>query len=60
MVCKIKKNGRTNVSHDKGAGRPSMAITEDNIERARDMVLLDRRLTIEEVAHVLQISYGSA
>ena len=36
-----------------------MAITEDNIERARDMVLLDRRVTIEEVAHVLQISHGS-
>ena len=34
-------NGRTNVTHDKGAGRPSTAITEDNIERARDMVLLD-------------------
>ena len=24
------------------------------------MVLLDRRVTIDEVAHVLQISYGSA
>ena len=35
------KNGRTNVTHDKGAGRPSTAITEDNIERAHDMVLLD-------------------
>ena len=31
-----------------------MAVTEDNIERACDMVLLD------EVAHVLQISHGSA
>ena len=36
------KNGRTNVTHDKGAGRPSMAITEDGIELAGDMVLLDR------------------
>ena len=35
------KNGRTNVTLGKGTGRPSTAITEDNIERARDMVLLD-------------------
>ena len=46
--------------HDKGARRPSLAITEENIEHARDMVPLDRRVTIDEVAHVLQISYGSA
>ena len=54
------KNGRTNVTHDKGDGRSSMAITEDNIERARDMFLIDRRVTIDEVAHVLQINHGSA
>ena len=54
------KNGRTNVTHDKGAGRPSTATTEGNIERARNVILLDRRMTINEVAHVLQISYGSA
>ena len=36
------KNGRTNVTHDKGAGRLSMIITEDNIKCAHDMVLLDR------------------
>ena len=34
-------------------------ITEGNIERVRDMVLLDRRVIIDEVAHVLQISHGS-
>ena len=58
MDWKIK-NGRTIVTHDKGAGRPSTAITENNIERARDMVLLDKRVSIDEVAHVLQISHGS-
>jgi hypothetical protein len=42
-----------NVTH-KGAERPSTATT-DNIERVRDMVLLDRRLTIDEVANRLQI-----
>ena len=33
------KNGRTNVTHDKA--RPSTAITEDNIGRASDMVMID-------------------
>jgi transposase len=33
------KNGRTSVTHEEGAGRPSTAITDDNIERVRDMVL---------------------
>ena len=47
--------------HDKGSGWPATAITEDNIdERARDMVLLDRRVTVDEVAHVLLISHGLA
>ena len=50
----------TKYTHDKGVGRPSTAITEDNIECASDMVLLDRRVTIDEVAHVLQINHGSA
>ena len=54
------KNCRTNVKHDKGAGLSSTVITEGNIERARDMLLLDKRVTIDEMAHVLQISHGSA
>ncbi|PNF22874.1 hypothetical protein B7P43_G14964, partial [Cryptotermes secundus] len=54
------KNGRTSVMHEEGAGRPSTATNEDNIERARDMVLLDRQVTIDEVANRLQISHGSA
>jgi len=37
-----------------------MAATNDNIERIRDMVLLDRRPTIDKVANCLQISHGSA
>ena len=37
-----------------------MAITEDNIECARNVVLLDRQVTTDEVADVLQISHGSA
>ena len=47
-------------SNGKGARRLSTAITEDNIERACVVVLLGRRLTIDEVAHVLHISHGWA
>ena len=53
------KNGHTNVTHE-GAGRPSTATSDDNIEHVHDMVLLDRQLTIDEVANCLQISHGSA
>jgi transposase len=53
------KNGRTSFTHD-GAGRPSTTTTDDNFEGVRDMVLLDRRPTIDEVANRLQISHGSA
>jgi hypothetical protein len=53
------KNGHTSVTHE-GAGRPPNATTDDNNERVCDTVLLDRLLTIDEVANCLQISHGSA
>ena len=46
------KIGRTNVTRDKGVGRPSTGITQDNIECVREMVLLDRPMTSDEVAHI--------
>ena len=53
------KNGRTSVTHEELAGCPS-ASTTDNTERLRYLVLLDRRLTIDEVPNRLQNSHGSA
>ena len=41
------KNGRTNFKHDRGVGRPSTSINEDNSERARGMVLLDEWLLMK-------------
>jgi hypothetical protein len=35
------KNSRTSVTREEEAGRPSMATTDDNVDRARYMVLLD-------------------
>ena len=48
------KNVRTSVMHEEGAGRPSTATT-DSTERVRDMVQLDRRLTVDGGANRLQI-----
>jgi hypothetical protein len=44
------KNGGTSVTHEEGARRPSTATNEEKVEHACDMVLLDRRVTIDEVA----------
>jgi hypothetical protein len=48
------KNGPTSIMHEGGAGCPSTATTDNNIERVRDMVLSDR-LIIDEVANHQQI-----
>ena len=54
------KNGRTNMTHDEGAGRPSTSTIDEKIQQAREMVLANRRVAIDEVACSLQISHGSA
>lgn len=54
------KDGRSSVTQKEGAGRPSTSATENNIERVREMVLSDRRVTVDEVARDLEISHGSA
>jgi hypothetical protein len=54
MKRKIKQ-GSHNVTHEEGAARQSTATTDDYIERLRDVVLLDRRLTVDEEANRLQI-----
>jgi hypothetical protein len=54
MDRKIQK-GSHNVTHEERAGRPPTA-TIDNIERVRDVILLDRRLTVDGVANRLQIT----
>ena len=54
------KTGRTSVKHAEGAGRPSTSTSEEKIEQAQQMILANRRITIDEVAQSLQISFGSA
>jgi hypothetical protein len=51
------KTGRTSVKLEEGAGCPSMSITDANTV-VRDVMLQNRRVTVNEVAHQLQISHG--
>ena len=53
-------SGRTNVPHEEGAGRPSTSTTDEKIQQAREMVLANRRVAIDEIACSLQISHDFA
>jgi transposase len=54
------KNGSTSVKHGEGTGHQSTSITGADMERVYGMILQNRRVTVDEVAHQLQISCGSA
>jgi transposase len=54
------KNGCTSIKHEEGARRLSTFITDANMEQVCDMILQNRQVTTDEVAHQLQISHGSA
>ncbi|UYV70028.1 hypothetical protein LAZ67_7001531 [Cordylochernes scorpioides] len=45
---------------DKGTRSPVYPTNVESIERTRDLILLDRRVTINKVEHCQQISHGSA
>ena len=62
-VCKLIdrfKNGRTSITHEEGARRPSTSTADAKTEQVCDTILQNRRVAIDEVAHRLQISRGSA
>jgi len=54
------KNGRTSIKHGEGTGRQFTSITDADAERVYGMILQNRRVTVDEVAHQLQIICGSA
>ena len=54
------KNGRRNVNHEEGTGRQSTSITDADMERVYGMILQNILVTVDEVAHQLQINRGSA
>ena len=54
------KRGRTSLEDDPRQGRPKSASTPEMIAKIQDMVLEDRRLTVDEIADTVNISHGTA
>ncbi|XP_067131011.1 protein GVQW3-like [Centruroides vittatus] len=50
------KSGRESVEDDPRSGRPSTAVTEENIDKVHDLVLADYRLKTCEIAETTGIS----
>ena len=53
------QDGREDVEDDERPGRPSTLKTDENVEKGKEMVMNDRRITIREVADDVGISIGS-
>lgn len=58
--CNTFKNGRTDINDDYRAGRPSTATTIDNVVRVNEIKQSNRRVTVDEIAETIGISFGSA
>ena len=52
------KRGRQSTEDEHRTGRPIEACTDENVELVQDMVLKDRRLTIQYLAECLKLSTG--
>ena len=55
--CKRFKEGRENVEDDRRSGRPSTSRNEANVERVKQMVRDDRRLTVRQIADELGMNH---
>ena len=53
------KDGREDINNDARPGRPSMSITNENLETVKKIILHNRRITVREVAGHVGISFGS-
>lgn len=57
--CKRFKEGREDVEDDPRSGRPSTSRNEANVERVKQMVRDDRRLTVRQIADELGMNHNS-
>lgn len=53
------QEGREDVEDDERPGRPSTSISDENVEKVKEIIMNDRRITIREVAEDVGISIGS-
>ncbi|XP_011867391.1 PREDICTED: putative uncharacterized protein FLJ37770, partial [Vollenhovia emeryi] len=54
------KDGRTSAESEQRCGRPQTARSVANVERVRNLVMADRRLTVREIAEEVGVSKDSA
>ena len=54
------KEGQDDLKDDSREGRPSTSTSHENIKAVQELVEKDRRITIDEIATILEISHGSA
>ncbi|PNF37365.1 hypothetical protein B7P43_G17725, partial [Cryptotermes secundus] len=53
------KNGQTSTDDDDRSGRTSTGTTPENVVKVRDLILQDRRVTIQDLCNTLGLSYGT-
>ena len=53
------REGRETLEDDPRSGRPATAITEENVEKTKQIVLDNRRITVRELEEELGISHVS-
>ena len=51
--------GRRSIQDEPRSGRPSTATTEENIETVEKLIMEDRRITLDMIAHIMGISHGT-
>ena len=54
------KEGRTSIIEESRQGRPSEVNTPEKQQAINDLILAERRITVEEIAQQLDISTGAA
>lgn len=54
------KEGRERVEDEERAARPSASTDEQHVNKIKELLLEDRRLTCREIADIVGISNGSA
>ncbi|KAG5324780.1 GVQW3 protein, partial [Acromyrmex heyeri] len=50
------RGGRNSTTDEVRSGRPSDAVTEDNVKKIHEMVLADRKVKVRELADATKIS----
>ena len=57
--CKQFKCGRLSIHDESRSGRPSTSCCDDVVHKVEEMILLDRRVRVKNIAAELGISQGS-